>query len=78
VFADVADIRLRPEQVEIPVAVGRVPIEDCADQPVVPDDETLVDPPRGVAQDDVLAFAAARNVGTPLSAETPAPDPAKL
>ncbi len=56
------NVFLRPEQVEIPVAVGGLAIEHRADHAVVAHHHTLVDPASGVAQDDVLRSVAARKI----------------
>ena len=60
--ANVGDVLALPEQVEIPAAIRRVAIEHGADDAVVLHDHALVDAARGIAQDDVLAPVAAREI----------------
>ena len=61
-IADVVDVAAVLEQLEIPRTVGRIAIHDAADQPVVLDDQLLVDAAGRVVEDDFLGILAAHVV----------------
>src|SRR3546814_21128041 len=51
--AELGDVFLFLEQVEIPAAVGGIAIEHRADDPVIPDDYALVNAAAGIAEHDI-------------------------
>ena len=61
-IADIVDVALILEQLEVPRAVGRVAVHDAADQLVVLDDQLLVHAAVRVVEDDFLGVLAAHVV----------------
>src|SRR3546814_11007372 len=66
--AELGDVFLFLEQVEIPAAVGGIAIEHRADDPVVLDDPALVNAAARVAPHDILA-PVARSEERPVGKE---------
>ena len=61
-IAPVRDVGTLPHELKEPGPVGGIAVEDRAGDPVVLEDDSLVDAPCGVPEHDVLALRAARKI----------------